>query len=113
MLDVMERPEIATEPRFRLRLFGQFRLAGPAGRIALGARKLPGLLAFLACAGAEPQQRDKVAALLWGAQPQPLARQNLRQALTALRRVLGEDAIVGGPDHVGIRPGLVETDVAA
>ena len=30
-----------------------------------------------------------------------------------LRRVLGEDAIVSSHDRVGIRPGLVDCDVAA
>ena len=51
--------------------------------------------------------------LLWGESPQPKAQQSLRQALMRLRRILGEDAIVGGRDRVGIRPGLIDCDVAA
>ena len=113
MLDITARPEIMTEPRFRLRLFGQFRLAGASGRIELNSRKLAGLLAYLACASPEPQPRDKVMTLMWGSYPEPRAQQSLRQALMRLRRVLGEDAIVGGRDRVGIRPGLVDCDVAA
>jgi len=113
MLDTTAYPETMTEPRFRLGLLGQFRLAGASGPVELSSRKLPGLLAWLACAGPEPQPRDKVMTLLWGSSPEPKAQQSLRQALMRLRRVLGEDAIVGGRDRVGIRPGLVECDVAA
>ena len=113
MLDITARQETMIGLRFRLSLFGPFRLAGPAGRIELGSRKLAALFAFLACAGPEPQPRDAVMTLLWGSSPQPKAQQSLRQALMRLRRILGDDAIVGGRDRVGIRPGLVDCDVAA
>src|SRR6476660_4779265 len=86
MLDITARQETMTGLRFRLSLFGPFRLAGPAGRIELGSRKLPALLAYLACAGPEPQPRDAVMALLWEG-PQPKAQQSLRQALMRLRRI--------------------------
>ena len=102
-----------TAPRFRLGLFGQFRLIGHDGRIELGQRKLPGLLAWLACAGPEPQHREKVMALLWGSCPERHAHQSLRQALMHLRRILGVDAIVGGRTRVGIRPGVIDCDIAA
>ena len=100
-----------TDPRFRLGLFGQFRLIGHNGRIELGQHKPPGLLAWLACAGPEPQQRERVMALLWGSFPERQAHQSLRQALMGLRRILGNDAIVGGHTHVGIRPGVIDCDI--
>ena len=50
-------------------------------------------------------------ALLWGSFPERQAHQNLRQALMGLRRILGNDAIVGGHTHVGIRPGVIDCDI--
>jgi TolB-like protein len=110
LLCIDERPTVVADRKFQLRLFGQFRLDGPQGRIELGSRKLPGLLAYLVCTGQE-QHRDRAMTLLWGAHSQLQARQNLRQALTRLRRVLGNDAIVGGANLIGIRAGLIECDV--
>jgi DNA-binding SARP family transcriptional activator len=110
VLCIDERSIVVTDRRFRLRLFGQFRLDGPQGRSELGSRKLSGLLAYLVCAGQE-QHRDRVMTLLWGTRSQAQARQNLRQALTRLRRVLGNDAIVGDAHLIGIRAGLIECDV--
>jgi hypothetical protein len=45
------------------------------------------LLAYLACTQPIPQQREKLATMLWGSHFEAQARQNLRQALSRLRRV--------------------------
>ena len=78
----------------RLSLLGRFELIGPDGRVDLPSKKLAGLLAYLACTAPEPQPREKLATLLWGSHFEAQARQNLRQALSRLRRTLGQDALL-------------------
>ena len=81
-------------PTFQLSVLGRFELAGPDGPIDLTSKKLAALLAFLACTAPEPHNRDRLMTLLWGSHFEAQARQNLRQAFTRLRRVLGEDALI-------------------
>ena len=81
------------QPTFQLSLLGRFELSGPDGPIDLTSKKLAALLAFLACTAPQAHSRDKLMTLLWGSHFEAQARQNLRQALTRLRRVLGEDAL--------------------
>ena len=50
--------------------------------------------------------------LLWGSHFDAQARQNLRQALTRLRRVLGEDALISDGETVSLQPGVIVCDVA-
>jgi len=83
----------APSPRFGLSLLGGFELTGPDGVVYLPSKKLAGLLAYLACTAPRPQSREKLTSLLWGSHFDDQARQNLRQALTRLRKVLGQDAL--------------------
>jgi len=99
-------------PKFQLALLGRFELAGPEGLIDLTSKKLAGLLGFLACTAPEPHGRDKLMTLLWGSHFDTQARQNLRQALTRLRRVLGEDALISSGESVSLQPGVIACDVA-
>ena len=50
--------------------------------------------------------------LLWGSHFDAQARQNLRQALTRLRRVLGDDALIGNSESVSLRPSVIACDVS-
>src|SRR5215470_3340614 len=102
----------APTPKFQLSLLGRFELTGPDGPVDLTSKKLAGLLAFLACTAPEPQNRDKLMTLLWGSHFEVQARQNLRQALTRLRRVLGESALVANGDTVSLRSNTIASDVA-
>ena len=43
--------------------------------------------------------------LLWGSHFEAQARQNLRQAFTRLRRVLGEDALISNGESVSLAAG--------
>jgi DNA-binding SARP family transcriptional activator/ActR/RegA family two-component response regulator len=70
------------------------------------------LLAYLACTAPEPQSREKLATLLWGSHFDAQARQNLRQALFRLRRVLGEDALLGDGEDISLAPAAFDCDVA-
>jgi DNA-binding SARP family transcriptional activator len=104
--------DIGPTPRFELLLLGRFELYGPDGSITLTSKKLTALLAFLSCTAPQPSSRDKLMALLWGSHFEPQARQNLRQALTRLRRVLGEETLISSGESVSLRPGVVACDVA-
>jgi DNA-binding SARP family transcriptional activator len=97
----------------QLELLGGFRLKGPQGDIDLGAGKLCGLLAYLACTAPEPQPRDRLMNLFWGSHFEPQARQNLRQALSRLRRALGNGAISGNDEAVTLVQGAITCDATA
>lgn len=98
--------------RFHLSLLGRFELRDDASRpIALASKKPCALLAFLACT---PRGcgRDYLMTLLWGSHFQAQARQNMRQCLTRLRRILGDDAFDGNGEVVRLRSGLVSCDIS-
>src|SRR5262245_61081394 len=98
--------------RFQLALLGPFDLRGPDGSIDLTSKKLAALLAFLACTAPQAHGRDKLMTLLWGSHFEAQARQNLRQALTRLRRVLGDDALISTGESVSLQPSAIASDVA-
>jgi len=97
--------------KLTLTLLGRFEVTGPAGPVDVPSKKLAGLLAYLACAGSIPQPREKLATLLWGSHFEAQARQNLRQALFRLRRMLGQNALVGDGDQVCLAAGVFDCDV--
>jgi DNA-binding SARP family transcriptional activator len=86
-----------------LKLFGQFELTGPAGRIALSSTKLSAFLAYLALA-AKPVPREHLTTLLWGSHFDDQARQNFRQALVRLRKLIGPEALVSDDQTVQLSP---------
>jgi DNA-binding SARP family transcriptional activator len=104
--------DTAPTPTFLLSLLGGFDLRGPAGSIDLPSKKLIGLLAFLACTAPRAHSRDELMTMFWGSYFDPQARQNLRQALTRLRRLLGDGALVANAEMVSLRPGALACDVA-
>ena len=97
-------------PKFRLSLLGRFELTARNGDVHLPSSKLAGLLAYLACTEPQPQPREKLANLLWGSHFETQARQNLRQALFRLRRILGQDALINNDDDVWLVPGVIDCD---
>ena len=99
-----------SSPKFRLSLLGRFELTGPDGPVDLPNKKLAGLLAYLACTAPTPQHREKLATLLWGSHFEAQARQNLRQALFRLRRVLGQDVLLSDGEEVSLTPGDIACD---
>ena len=98
--------------KFRLSLLGRFELTGRDGPVELPSKKLAGLLAYLACTAPQPQPREKLASLLWGSHFDTQARQNLRQALFRLRRVLGQDVLHSDEEEVSLAPGSIDCDAA-
>src|SRR6476469_5430023 len=102
----------ALSPRFVLSLLGRFELTGPDGVVDLPSKKLAGLLAYLACRAPQPQPRERLSALLWGSHFDVQAKQNLRQALFRLRKVLGQDALEGDGEVVSLNAVAVLCDVS-
>ena len=98
--------------RFQLVLLGRFELSGPDRAISVTSKKVAALLAFLACTAPRPHARDRLMTLLWGSHSDARARQNLRQALTRLRRILGDEALVSTGETVALRSGIVASDLA-
>jgi adenylate cyclase len=75
----------------RLSIFGNFRLADASGNeIPIKSRKARALLAYLALPPGKPRSREQIMALLWSDRGDQQARSSLRQALSGLRRDLGE-----------------------
>lgn len=103
----------APDAPFQLSLLGPFNLTGPHGPIDLGNKKLCALLAFLVCETSAPLSRETLTTLLWGSHFDVQARHSLRQALTRLRRALGEDVFVNSDDVLTIRPGRFGCDAVS
>jgi len=85
-------------------------LTGRDGVVELPSKKLAGLLAYLAC-NVRPQSREKLTALLWGSHFEAQAKQNLRQALFRLRKVLGQNALESDGEVVSLNAASVSCDV--
>src|SRR5262249_18051671 len=64
-----------------------------------------------ACTAPRSQRRETLSALLWGSHFDAQAKQNLRQALFRLRKMLGEDALAGDSEVVSLNPAAVLSDV--
>ena len=71
------------------------------------------LLALLAGSGARPQSRDKLVACLWPERDVEHARNLLNQGVHALRRAIGEAAIVSTHDELRLDPAAVACDLVA
>ena len=94
----------------QIKLFGQFEITRPQGRIALSSAKLSAFLAYLAMA-AKPVPREQLTSLLWGSHFEEQARQNFRQALVRLRKAIGTEALLSDDHTVRLSPSAVASDV--
>ena len=103
---------IASWGMIELRLFGQVEVRDENGIIDLTSAKLVGLLAVLAVAGDKPVARETLTDLLWGSHFDEQARQNFRQALSRLKKLLGADAVVADEYAVRLNPRHISTDIA-
>jgi predicted ATPase/DNA-binding SARP family transcriptional activator len=79
----MSRLEISLLGSFQARLDGQ-----PIAHFR--ADTVRALLAYLALHAQSPCRRERLAGLLWPDEPEPVARQNLRQVLSLLRKAIGD-----------------------
>jgi DNA-binding SARP family transcriptional activator/TolB-like protein len=99
---------------YALRLFGGFALdEGPAvlsGKA--GQRHRIALLVLLALAQPRPLTRDKLLGHLWPERDTRRARNLLSQAVHALRKALGPEAILAAGDELRLNPRVVTSDAA-
>jgi len=97
----------------QIRLLGGLHLAlGGTPLTDFVSNKVPALLAYLAVTG-RPHQREALAALLWGERADADAKNNLRQALSNLRRLLDSYLLITR-DTVALNPeAVVFLDVQA
>lgn len=100
---------------FSLKLLGGVALVGEQGLVTGQAaqRHRLALLAVLAAAHPRAVSRDKVMAWLWPERDIEPARRLLNQAVHALRRTLGAEAILSAGDELQLNAGLVHCDVVA
>ena len=99
--------------RMELTLLGGFQLFDDAGNaVALSARKTKALLIWLALHPKRSQPRDRLAMMLWEDKDETQARHSLRQALSGLRKALGEHAgaLETGQDQVLLKGGHIRVD---
>ncbi|MGE5375067.1 MAG: AfsR/SARP family transcriptional regulator, partial [Bacteroidota bacterium] len=79
--------------------------------VSIQRRKDLALLIYLVVTS-QPHSRDILATLFWQEESQSLARSNLRKSLSRLKALLGQDALLGSQDQVGLNPELpVQLDV--
>jgi TolB-like protein/regulator of sirC expression with transglutaminase-like and TPR domain len=77
--------------KLQLRLFGRFAVtAGNDKLVKIAGKKNQALLAYLAANVDRAQPRERLAGLLWGDRLDEQARQSLRQAISKLRKDLGD-----------------------
>ncbi len=104
----------AHSPGLTIRSFGSPAVEGPAG--ALGGcaaqRQALALLTLVAAAGERGLSRDKVVAMLWPEADARRAGHRLSQLLHALRRSLGEDALIAAAGEIRLNPDRISSDVA-
>src|SRR4026208_1689687 len=113
MVEARDAGQVSMVP-LRLTLLGGFEASVASGRpVSLPARKTQALLSYLALRPGLAHGREKLAALLWGANPDERDRHSLRQALVSLRAHLpGEPpALIESGASVAVNPAAIEVDV--
>jgi DNA-binding SARP family transcriptional activator len=96
-------------------LLGGFDFAGDATTVPVLSRKARAMMAYLALQSGHSQSREKLAALLWGANSETQARMNLRQALSAIRKTMqasGAGRFVTDGDNITLSLDDLDFDVA-
>lgn len=99
----------------RVRMLGGLRVEHAGRPIRFSTRKVAALLALLALHPGVASPRARLAATLWPEAPNAAARTNLRQALAALRRDLGDtdnQIVQSDGDSILVQTKFVECDAA-
>ncbi|MEQ1935386.1 MAG: BTAD domain-containing putative transcriptional regulator, partial [Fimbriimonadaceae bacterium] len=84
----LEPPEVASDDRWCVRLFGAFRAERGEVSASFRTRKTAGLLAYLAFHAGKPISKDLLVETFWPENNATQGRQSLRMALSSLRSSL-------------------------
>lgn len=96
---------------FVLRFLGGFDAQSSSGEaVKLTSRKARALILLLA-AKQSGTSRDYLASMLWPRNDEKLAKQNLRQALTDIRRAFGQDSLSTTKDSVKLNRARFDVDI--
>ena len=100
--------------RPRLCLLGGFDLTADEEAVPGISRKARALMAYLALQTGHSQSREKLAGLLWGGNGEPQARMNLRQTLSAIRRIHSANSklVLTDADNIALNFVDIDLDVA-
>ncbi|WP_134681031.1 BTAD domain-containing putative transcriptional regulator [Paracoccus ravus] len=103
---------LASAGTLSLRMLGGFSARLGDREIALPTVKSRMLLAYLASAPGRLHPRGRLCGLFWEDRAEEQARGSLRNALSHLRAALGEGAVIGNREAVGLQARRVESDLA-
>ncbi len=97
-----------------LRLLGGVSIEGERGPLAgpIAQRRRLALLALLAAAPTGAASRERVATILFPEADAARARKGVADALHAIRRTLGRDAVFAVGDDLRLNPSVIRSDVA-
>ncbi|HEV2129980.1 MAG TPA: BTAD domain-containing putative transcriptional regulator [Longimicrobiaceae bacterium] len=100
---------------FSLKLFGGASLTGQSGAVGSPAtqRHRLALLALLATSHPRALPRERLMVRLWPERDNEHTRKLLNQAVHALRKTLGEEAILSAGEELRFNPRVVQCDVIA
>jgi predicted ATPase/DNA-binding SARP family transcriptional activator len=96
-------PAAITASCCRLHLLGAFRIQCDGHPVPLRRRKVESLFAYLAL-HQEEHAREKLAALFWAEFPDAQARHSLSNAITVLRRQIGDRLLLADRETVQMNP---------
>ncbi|MBT6095510.1 MAG: tetratricopeptide repeat protein [Rhodospirillaceae bacterium] len=112
--DELWRP-VTTMGKTTLRLLGGLEILNAAGEpVSIPGRKLQALLVFLATNRNSPPTRDALVGMFWPDRFDQQARQSLRQSISRLRKIFGDDdnpVLQSEGNHVSLDDLAVEIDV--
>jgi DNA-binding SARP family transcriptional activator/TolB-like protein len=99
---------------FSLKLFGGVALTGEDGPVTGPAsqRRRIALLSLLAAAPDAGVSREKLIGFLWPDTGSEQARRFLADSLYAIRKALGQEAILARGDNLVLNPGVIRSDLA-
>lgn len=99
---------------FRLQLLGGASIESDAGPLvgAVAQRRRLALLAMLAASPSGAMSRERMATLLFPEADSARAHKGLADALHAIRKALGKDAVLAVGDELRLDRGIVTSDVA-
>ena len=101
--------------KLQVRLFGRFAVTASDDKpVKIAGKKNQALLSYLAVNAGKAQPRERLAGLLWGDRFDEQARQSLRQAISKLRKDLGdakENLLLIDGDDIALNGDAISIDV--